>query len=301
MKIRTLVPALALLSACPFGSEAALIDRGNGMAYDDALDITWLTDANYAKTSGHDADGLMDWTSANAWAEGLTYEGFSDWRLPNMDVGGDGKVFYCNPNLTPSTEAECRDNELGYMYYYNLGGTIPKTPKNGDQVVGDVTLTGINSYNWSLTDNLHTSYNDPATAWAVHVGRGSGHANLTTQKTTHFGAWAVRSGDVLPTVVVYQATWKPGKGKLVVSGALQFTPAFTVVKRRELRQMHRITIIDAANNLPIKLDVSVKRDGTWRTAFRVNDAAVACSVKADFAGKQSAVVPVTNAPSYCAP
>ena len=29
--------------------------------YDTALNITWLADANYAKTSGYDADGLMNW------------------------------------------------------------------------------------------------------------------------------------------------------------------------------------------------------------------------------------------------
>jgi hypothetical protein len=36
-------------------AQAGLIDRGNGMVYDNWLDITWLTDANYAKTSGHHA------------------------------------------------------------------------------------------------------------------------------------------------------------------------------------------------------------------------------------------------------
>ena len=31
---------------------AALYDRGEGLIYDDVLDITWLQDANYAMTSG---------------------------------------------------------------------------------------------------------------------------------------------------------------------------------------------------------------------------------------------------------
>jgi hypothetical protein len=38
---------------------AALWDRGGGLIYDDVLNITWLQDANYAKTSGYDADGRM--------------------------------------------------------------------------------------------------------------------------------------------------------------------------------------------------------------------------------------------------
>ena len=35
--------------------------------------MTWLADANYAKTSGYDADGLMDWQSAMDWAANLSY------------------------------------------------------------------------------------------------------------------------------------------------------------------------------------------------------------------------------------
>ena len=65
-------------------AEAALYDRGLGLIYDDVLDVTWLQDANYAKTSGYDSDGLMDWQNAKTWAESLSYAGFSDWRLPTV-------------------------------------------------------------------------------------------------------------------------------------------------------------------------------------------------------------------------
>ena len=41
------------MSVLPFTANAALYDRGNGLIYDDVLDITWLQDANYAKTSGY--------------------------------------------------------------------------------------------------------------------------------------------------------------------------------------------------------------------------------------------------------
>ena len=47
-----------------------------------ALGITWLGDANYAKTSGYDADGQMSWTAANVWAAGLNFDGITGWRLP---------------------------------------------------------------------------------------------------------------------------------------------------------------------------------------------------------------------------
>ena len=64
---------------------ATLIDRGCGMIYDTILDVTWLADADYAQTSGYDADGKMDWASAVAWAEQLSHCGYNDWRLPSLE------------------------------------------------------------------------------------------------------------------------------------------------------------------------------------------------------------------------
>jgi hypothetical protein len=69
-------------------ANATLLDRGGGLIYDDVLDITWLQDANYAQTSGYDADGMMTWYDAIVWAEKLEYYDSvrevtgTDWRLP---------------------------------------------------------------------------------------------------------------------------------------------------------------------------------------------------------------------------
>jgi len=92
---------------------AALIDRGTGMIYDTELGITWLQDANYARTElsdsrvdeiiasvdtvdGHTLStldfieidgeyvGKMTWWGALAWADQLVYGGFDDWRLPHI-------------------------------------------------------------------------------------------------------------------------------------------------------------------------------------------------------------------------
>jgi hypothetical protein len=92
-------------------AQAALIDRGGGLLYDDVLNVTWLQDANYAKTSGYDADGLMDWSAAKTWASGLNIsrfagESLTGWRLP---ASGD---YY------DITSPNC---EMSYMYYVNLG------------------------------------------------------------------------------------------------------------------------------------------------------------------------------------
>lgn len=75
----------ALISASP-NALAALWDRGGGMVFDDNLQVTWLADANFAKTSGFDADGKLDWYAAHAWVDGLVVHGYSDWRLPSGNL-----------------------------------------------------------------------------------------------------------------------------------------------------------------------------------------------------------------------
>ena len=54
-------------------AEATLFDRGNGLIYDDVLDITWLQDADYSKTSVYSSNGMMTWYDATAWADQLEY------------------------------------------------------------------------------------------------------------------------------------------------------------------------------------------------------------------------------------
>ena len=58
--VGTLCAALCLPS---MSAHAVLVDRGGGMLYDTVLNITWLQDANYAKTSGY-CGGLLlvPWT-----------------------------------------------------------------------------------------------------------------------------------------------------------------------------------------------------------------------------------------------
>ena len=94
---------------------AALYDRGNGMIYDDVLNITWLQDANYSVTSGYDSDGLMTWAEAMLWANNLNYGGFDDWRLPSINNEGIGDGSYQEIYGTSYI------GEIGYMYFVNLG------------------------------------------------------------------------------------------------------------------------------------------------------------------------------------
>jgi hypothetical protein len=126
MKLKSFLAACSFLLLAP--AQAALLDRGNGMIYDDVLNLTWLQDTRYAFTIGltgydytddfnrHynsvDPYGRMIWAQAMSWTAQLNYGGYTDWRLPTSDkVGGYNHS----------------DSELGYMYYVNLGNSAAFT------------------------------------------------------------------------------------------------------------------------------------------------------------------------------
>ena len=97
MKTKFLTTAAVVLAlSLSTGAQASLVARTGGMVYDDVNNITWAADANLAKTSGYDADGLMTWANAVAWADQLTLGGYTDWSW-----GGEN-IFYKNaPAFNP--------------------------------------------------------------------------------------------------------------------------------------------------------------------------------------------------------
>jgi hypothetical protein len=190
-----------LLGFVTLSSHAALVSRlGGAAAYDDVLDITWVTNASL---SGSDTRAHQE-----AWASSLDYLGFDDWRLASMSVaaglptGTTTSVVDCST----ATELACRDNELGYMFYQNLGGNILNTLP-GNQVVDGVTLTNIQSYYWSGTEF------DSNSTWTFFFFSGD------QGSIDHFSmyGWAVRSGDV-SAVPVPAAIWLFGSGLLGLIG-----------------------------------------------------------------------------------
>ena len=112
-------------------ANAALVSRlGGDAAYDNVLNITWLTDADLSSTGTW--QNQLDWVADLNTANHL---GFNDWRLASVSVtaglptGTTTSVVDCSS----ATELACRDNELGYMYWENMGGT--GSVKTGDQLV----------------------------------------------------------------------------------------------------------------------------------------------------------------------
>jgi len=104
------------------------------------------------------------------------------------------------------TELACRDNELGYMFYHNLGGSISDN-LTGNQTIGNVTLTNIQFSYWSGTDfGVVTSL---APFFRFSDGGQSAEPNFVSR----YG-WAVRPGDV----PVPAAVWLFGSGLLGLIG-----------------------------------------------------------------------------------
>lgn len=191
-KFFSLFLALAAFGAGGATAEATLIDRGNGLIYDTELNVTWLQDANYAMTSGYDADGRMQWTDAVAWAENLIYGGYDDWRLPTaLNMDGSGPCF----------GYDCTGSEMGHLFYLDLGGTASSTISTSGPFLNIMPY-----HYWSSTN-----YNVNA-AWDFHFDNDSdGGLQHYPAKYYYYYAWAVRSGDV--------ATSIPEPGTMLLMGA----------------------------------------------------------------------------------
>jgi hypothetical protein len=129
----------------------------------------------------------MTWADANTWAANLVYQGFADWRLPYASVSAGAGPTTTVIDCSTATELACRDNEMGYMFYHNLGGTLGSNKGGNQTALGGVTLDDILNGYWAGTefDSIH--------AWGFSFGLGT---QPPADKGFKLAAWAVRSGDV---------------------------------------------------------------------------------------------------------
>jgi hypothetical protein len=202
--------ALVLASlALPGVASASLIDRGGGLIYDTDLNVTWLADANYAFTSGYDqqdfTDGLMTYAYAMAWADQLTYGGFTDWRLPTT-LQPDATC--ANQYSFGSGQFNCTGSEMGHLFYNELGSVAG----NGS----------VHNANYNLFTNLsldqYWSSTPVATlanySWQFNFLDGNQYVQL---KTGAIRAMAVHPGDIgATTVPIPAAGWLLGSGLLAL-------------------------------------------------------------------------------------
>ncbi|MCG8046868.1 MAG: DUF1566 domain-containing protein [Candidatus Thiodiazotropha endolucinida] len=189
MKKTSILCMLLLLLPFAGSVNAALIDRGAGLIYDDVLDVTWLQDASYAMTSGVAPYARMSWLDAVSWVDGLQYEDsvrgvvWDDWRLPTT-INDPASLGYDTAGLS---------SELAYMYYINLGyapnyshnrfDPVPESSNNNPFI--NLAYRGY----WSGT---LSDFSDQA--WYLHFHFGSQEINSIWDEQR---IWAVRDGDVL--------------------------------------------------------------------------------------------------------
>lgn len=206
--------ALALSNA-----QAELFDRGGGLIYDDVLNVTWLADANYAMTSGYDADGLMNWSAATTWAANLSFNDsvrnvtYTDWRLASNTPVGAGWDYSdtFNGSTDRGYNITSPHSELSYMYYVNLGFKGYYSPtgavQGGHGIFGDNSASGerdglgpngeivnLQSYvYWSAaTDDARNTTNP----WTFITFIGYQYPYPYDANAYDAYAWAVRDGDV---------------------------------------------------------------------------------------------------------
>ncbi len=200
--IKAAVSLALVTSVAVAPAGAALIDRGSfddgfgglmNLIYDDDLNITWLGDANFAQTSGFDADGRMTWTVANnSWAPSLTVGGFTDWRLPTTTQpdASCSRQRTSGGSVLQGLRFDCTGSEMGHLFYDELGGTASSSILTS----GDTDLLALfnniqaNVY-WSGTEVAPNTNN----AWIFLFD--SGDQEFDVKGDSWFG-WAVRSGDV---------------------------------------------------------------------------------------------------------
>ena len=162
--------------------------------YEDELKTLWTADANLpaSKTFGVldiISGGRMHWSTAQTWIAamnsdgGTGYLGISNWRLPHMKkLLGDEDIPSVNCSAVAVDEDRCKDNEYGYLYYYD-GVT-----NDGGTSAGPFDHLS-NGY-WSST----VARLDASKAWQFRFNGGG--QNALEKEGYNIHAWAVRDGDV---------------------------------------------------------------------------------------------------------
>lgn len=241
MKKRTGILAGAALLLLGGSVQAALLGRvpltpgrtDYQAYYDTVLAITWVADANLAKTSGYDSAGLtgwaapdypgggisrndsegkISWMEANTWITLLNtanYLGVDDWRLPRVvDTTGCGYNDIYGPACGYNVQTKSGDihtyevgqavySEMAHLHYVTLGN-IARYDVSGHP-------TGCNSSPpYCLTNTGPFSNIQPAGYWAAQgfvFGFGTGGQSQNYGAANYgyyygFHAWAVRDGDI---------------------------------------------------------------------------------------------------------
>ncbi len=126
-----LIGAMSLAASA--SSQAALIDRGSGLIYDNVLNVTWMQDVALSGTQG--GSGIFNWSGAQAWAQAVGVRRLSTIGACPRSVlstaphsiefstAMDRLITDMASQLPGGASAGFTGNELAYMYHVNLGNT----------------------------------------------------------------------------------------------------------------------------------------------------------------------------------
>jgi len=212
--------AVVVLLCMSGAAQASLVGRdinGNAVAgnaassvflYDDVLNVTWLRNAN--------ANGAMNWTQANTWANSLNnnaaYGNFTGWRLPTMiDTGTSGcngaysgtdcgyNVQTKSGNKTQYQAGQTVYSEMASLFYDTLGNKGYYNTSGASQSGYGLSNTGAfqnlqSSGYWSGLEYVPNA----SKAWFFDATDG-GQDKIAKADTLY--ALAVRPGDVAPAAV----------------------------------------------------------------------------------------------------
>jgi hypothetical protein len=194
--------------------QAALVDRGGGLIYDDVLNVTWLQNVAYGAGSIYDwgyqygiTTGYMTWNNAMAWAESLTFYDsvrgvtYDDWRLPTrIHKDGSGVCGAYN----------CTKSELGHMFYINMGATADQSILAGTNTANLQLFTNLAQNSYWFGESFPGNY-----AWELSE---YGRQFVVPYEVSGHVAWAVRSGDV--AAVPEASTWTMLMAGVALVGAM---------------------------------------------------------------------------------
>ncbi len=214
-------------------ARAELHDRGGGLLYDDVLDVTWLQDANYARTSGYHPTGKMSWAEANRWVSSLVYHDpvrnvdHTGWRLPKVEpisCNSFNHEFRLDGTSDEGYNILSPRSEFSYMYYVNLGlnGWWTKDGKHPATfgVMKSWTAVWNGQADVGLVKNLQTDgyycrspgkpFPSPA-AWVFTTAEGNQRDGL--RRPDGGFAWAVHDGDIAAGVRTRSEKQPTGKSR----------------------------------------------------------------------------------------
>ena len=201
---------------------AELHDRGNGLIYDDVQDLTWTQNAGMFFGPQYDTNFNGNYTmGATTWVENLEFGGFDDWRLPTTTQ-------YDDPTCAPDAR---NTSEYNLWYEHRVlctGGememlTALYDPWNNPMFynVSDTRYWTATPYRDEIDPCIHyPNYDVPCnknpdngirndfywqwgfTGFPDQYGPYDNLPYKTTLRGTNGRvAWAVRDGDVIPSIL----------------------------------------------------------------------------------------------------